>query len=234
MQKLTGSPDNYIEYFKHSPIFENLSGEEIESFLKNSRYILYKINSKEKIPIDASCLIITLSGELITYVISESGNKRVVDVFTPENPLIPTFDVKVFSTVGVCAKKPSIALQLARDSFMSVNPSVLLIQHTIMKNILNEFYAMSSVIIEHLVCLSETTARDKVVSYIAKLYTEQKQLTLTLPFDRNHIADYLQMDTSTLARELKRLKLDNIIDYENKTITVKNLDGIYTKTQHSF
>lgn len=234
MQKLTGSPDNYIEYFKHSPLFENLSGEEIELFLKNSRYILYKLNSKEEIPIDTSCLIFTLSGALATYAISEDGNKRVVNLSLPETPMIPTYDMKTLYSVGVYAKRASIALQLARESFMNVNPPILIIQHTIQKNILKQFFIMSTVIMEHQICLTETTARERIMHYIAELYKEQKQQTVTLPFDRNSLADYLQIDISTLARELKRLKADNLIDYSNRSITLKNPEILHFKTQHSF
>ena len=222
MTRLTGSPDNYIDYFRRSPIFDGLSGEEIELFLKNSKYELYRLNSQEEVPLTKGCSIFTLSGALSTYVTSEDGDRRLINMSLPDNPLIPIYDVKPLYTVSVCAKRASIALVLSRSSFMETNPSLLLIQHTIQRNVLAQFYIMSTVIMEKAICVTETSARGKIMQYIGMLCKEQNSLTVTLPLTRSDLADHLQMDKSTLARELKQMKTDNIIDYDKKSITLKN------------
>lgn len=66
-------------------------------------------------------------------------------------------------------------------------------------------------------CLIMPTIRDKVLTYLTKVMRETGTETFTIPFDREAMAEYLDVDRSALSRELAWMKRDGLIDfYRNK------------------
>jgi CRP-like cAMP-binding protein len=66
-------------------------------------------------------------------------------------------------------------------------------------------------------CLIMPTIRDKVLTYLTRVMRETGTETFTIPFDREAMAEYLDVDRSALSRELAWMKRDGLIDfYRNK------------------
>ncbi len=65
-----------------------------------------------------------------------------------------------------------------------------------------------------------SAAKGKIIKYLRKLMNKQNSNALTIPFTRQELADHLQMDISTLMRELKNLQNENALKYEGKCITI--------------
>lgn len=66
-------------------------------------------------------------------------------------------------------------------------------------------------------CLIMPTIRDKVLTYLTRVMRETGTETFTIPFDREAMAEYLDVDRSALSRELAWMRRDGLIDfYRNK------------------
>jgi CRP-like cAMP-binding protein len=66
-------------------------------------------------------------------------------------------------------------------------------------------------------CLIMPTIRDKVLTYLTRVMRETGTETFNIPFDREAMAEYLDVDRSALSRELAWMKRDGLIDfYRNK------------------
>lgn len=66
-------------------------------------------------------------------------------------------------------------------------------------------------------CLIMPTIRDKVLTYLTRVMRETGTEAFTIPFDREAMAEYLDVDRSALSRELAWMKRDGLIDfYRNK------------------
>lgn len=66
-------------------------------------------------------------------------------------------------------------------------------------------------------CLIMPTIRDKVLTYLTKVCCESKARIVRIPFNREAMAGYLNVDRSALSRELARMKREGLIDfYKNK------------------
>ena len=57
------------------------------------------------------------------------------------------------------------------------------------------------------------TIRRKVMSYLNSLSLKTKSRELLIPFDRQQMADYLNVDRSALSKELSAMKDEGIIDF---------------------
>jgi CRP-like cAMP-binding protein len=74
-------------------------------------------------------------------------------------------------------------------------------------------------------CLIKPTVREKVLTYLIKVATTQKNRTLTVPFDRSAMAEYLNVDRSALSRELSRMRKDGLIDFYKNNFRLLHVEG---------
>lgn len=60
---------------------------------------------------------------------------------------------------------------------------------------------------------SSKTIRGRLMSYFSQQVSLQKSDIITIPFDRQQLADYLGVDRSALSKELGKMKRDGLLDY---------------------
>jgi CRP-like cAMP-binding protein len=74
--------------------------------------------------------------------------------------------------------------------------------------------------------LSLDNLRAKICFYLYEEYKKQNSLKLTLPMNRNALAQSLGIQRPSLSRELSNMKNDGIIDFNKNIIEIKNLNSI--------
>lgn len=62
--------------------------------------------------------------------------------------------------------------------------------------------------------LSRRSIREKLLSYLSQQAQRQKSSEITIPFNRQELADFLCVERSALSRELSAMARAGIIDYE--------------------
>ena len=62
--------------------------------------------------------------------------------------------------------------------------------------------------------VSHRSTREKVLAYLAEVARETGKNEFTIPFDRQGLADYLEVDRSGLSAELSKLKKEGLMEYE--------------------
>lgn len=67
--------------------------------------------------------------------------------------------------------------------------------------------------------------RDKLIVYICSRNLCDN--TITLPFNRQDLADHLAVDRSALSRELGNMKRDGLIDFDKNKLYILNKDILY-------
>ena len=71
---------------------------------------------------------------------------------------------------------------------------------------------------EHLEILSQRTTREKLTAYFAVLAAKNKSPYFTLPFSQTSLADYICVDRSAMARELRRMAEEGLIEIDRRNI----------------
>ena len=66
--------------------------------------------------------------------------------------------------------------------------------------------------------LSQRTIREKLLCYFNQLACQSKSSCFRLPFTMVDLADYLSIDRSAMTRELKRMKEDQLVEMDKKTV----------------
>lgn len=68
---------------------------------------------------------------------------------------------------------------------------------------------------------SPKTIRGRLLSYFSQQVSVQGSNRIIIPFDRQQLADYLNLDRSALSKELGKMKKDGLIEYNKNTFEIK-------------
>ncbi len=64
------------------------------------------------------------------------------------------------------------------------------------------------------------TIRGRVMSYLSEQAELQHSSQVTIPFDRQQMADYLELDRSALSKELGRMRRDGLLEFRKNVFTL--------------
>lgn len=68
---------------------------------------------------------------------------------------------------------------------------------------------------------SSKTIRGRLFSYFSHQVSAQGCNKIVIPFDRQQLADYLNLDRSALSKELGKMRNDGLIEYNKNTFVIK-------------
>lgn len=66
------------------------------------------------------------------------------------------------------------------------------------------------------------TIRDRLLAYLSFLEFRQGSRTLTVPFNRQQLADYLSVDRSALSKEIGKMQKDGILKVRKNIFVIKS------------
>ena len=69
--------------------------------------------------------------------------------------------------------------------------------------------------------ITPKSLRERVMVYLSQESVKQGCRTVTVPFNRQQMADYLSVDRSALSAELSRMQRDGVISYEKNRCTIQ-------------
>lgn len=126
------------------------------------------------------------------YVAPESGT-LLNDVIAVEDSAVFFFDVKrVISTCSSACRFHTMVVQ-------------------------NLFFAISEKnrgLVQKMDYMSRRTTREKLLSYLSEEAKKQNSASITLPFNRQQLADYLSVDRSAMSNELCKMRDEGILEFE--------------------
>lgn len=70
---------------------------------------------------------------------------------------------------------------------------------------------------------SAKTIRGRVMAYLNSLAIQKNRTEFDIPFDRQQMADYLNVERTALSKELGRMKRDGLIDYHKQHFVLLTL-----------
>ncbi|WP_417027705.1 Crp/Fnr family transcriptional regulator, partial [Baileyella intestinalis] len=61
--------------------------------------------------------------------------------------------------------------------------------------------------------LSSKSVRDKILAYLNNVRLQKGANEFDIPFDRQQLADFLNIERTALSKELSRMKSEGLIEY---------------------
>ena len=140
------------------------------------------------------------------------GNKTILDSLGEGKVFAETYALtKIPLMVDVVATQDSKILLLQTDSLSSAQDAFSKI---IIQNLLAISMTKNLHLSQRIFHTSSKTIRGRLLSYLSSQVPRgTPNAEFDIPFDRQQLADYLEVDRSALSAELSKMKADGLIDY---------------------
>lgn len=119
--------------------------------------------------------------------------------------------------VSVVADEDSQVLLLDSRRISTCCSNVCEFHNRVIFNLLRLVATKNLVLHQKIQITSKRTTREKLMAYLLSQAKLQNSSTFTIPYDRQALADYLEVDRSGLSAEISKLRREGILECEKST-----------------
>ena len=163
-------------------------------------------------------LVILTKGSVRGEMIDYSGRLIKVEDIAAPRAIAPLF---LFGEenrypVEVTANEPTEDIELPKSSVLSLFRK----NEQFLENYMNLSANYARTLSDKLFFMSFKTIRQKLASYLLRLYKQQQQAHITLDRSQQELSDYFGVSRPSLARELAHMQEDGLLIADRKHITI--------------
>lgn len=215
----------HFEVLRKCPLFDGIEDENLAAMLGclGTKEITYKKGDTvlaEGAP--AKYLGIVLIGKVQIERVDYYGNRSILTTVEPSRVFGEVFACAGLDTMPVAvvaAEETSVLLIDARRITQSCTNSCSFHSRMIF-NLLGIVAGKNLVFHQKIEITSKRSTREKLMTYLLLFAKSCGSSTFTIPFDRQELADYLEVERSGLSAEISRLRSEKIIDCHRSTFVL--------------
>ncbi|WP_077533839.1 Crp/Fnr family transcriptional regulator [Massiliimalia massiliensis] len=217
----------YFDILKKSPLFFGLSDQEIESMLQclRGKQAAYKKNESVFLAgSPAGEIGVVLEGRVEVSRSDLFGNRAMLAKLSPGELFGEAFACAEVDTlpVDVVSADQSILLLINYRRILSVCPSACTFHSRFVENMLKILARKNLYLNGKIEVLSARTIRDKLTAYLNAQALKESSRCVTLPFNRQELADYLSVDRSAMSREISAMQRDGLIRVSGRQFWIQD------------
>ena len=211
------------ELLLKSPLFAGFTAEELNSLLAEGN-CFEKTFLKDELILHAGetveSLGIVTEGRVQIEKNDFWGNKSVLDCLGKNQVFAETYALSRNEPLMVDVT----ALENTRVLFINLVKSAFSPLITKLKlNLLTVSSRKNLILSRRISCTSPKSVRGRLLSFLSFQSTEKKSVSFDISFNRQQLADYLNVDRSAMCAELSRMQKDGLIEYEHNHFVLKNV-----------
>lgn len=215
----------YYEILNKCPLFRGIEEAELASVLEclNAGTAIYKKNElifMEGSP--AKFVGIVLSGGVRIIKEDYFGNRSIVSRYGPGELFGESFACAGTEVlpVSVAAAFDSEIMMIDCRRITRTCSHSCEFHNRIIFNLLKTVAEKNLEFNRKIEITSKRTTREKLMSYLMYEAKNNRSNSFTIPFDRQELADYLEVDRSGLSAEISRLRKEGIIECSRSRFTL--------------
>lgn len=177
----------------------------------------YKNNTIREAEETCSWVDIVVSGVVIAYVLSESGNETTMFEFKP-GTIIGANLILIGGVypLSFYSKEETVIISISKGGVEE-----LLHDYDFTIKFFKALSVNSQNLNKKVFMFHKKTIRENLLEYFNNQILIQKSTTFTLPISKKQLADYLGVQRQSLFRELKNMKDEGVILINNREITLE-------------
>lgn len=207
------------------PLFADITGDELDRMLtcldaRAERFDRHATILGEGEP--AGRMGILLSGAAHIERVDYVGNRSILSRIAPGEVFAEAFACANVSTmpVSVMAETDCIALLLDGRHVMQTCSRHCAHHRRLIFNLMRSLADKALDFHRKLEVISHRSTRDKLMAYLSLEAQRAGSRSFTIPFDRQALADYLEVDRSGLSVEISRLRREGVLESERNQFTL--------------
>jgi CRP-like cAMP-binding protein len=157
---------------------------------------------------------IVLSGKVQISQVDYYGNRSILSYFKPSEVFAEAFACAQIQAlpVLVSASEPSEIMLIDCDHILHTCSNQCGFHQQLIYNLMKDL-AQNTISFHHRIDItSKRTTREKLLAYLYQAAKEAGSSRFDIPFDRQELADYLEVDRSGLSAEISKLRAEGIIE----------------------
>lgn len=223
-------------FIRETVIFKNMNDDEFDSVLKFLD-VYEKFYSKGEIIFSAGDITnrmgLVIEGSITVQSNDMWGNRNILN-FVESGEFFGEVYAMLNDTpmlVDVIANENCRILFMKIENlknFETVTKSwILKLMHNLLILAINKNLHLSN----RMFHTSPKTIRGKITAFLNTISLQKNIKEFDIPFNRQQLADYLNIDRSALSKELSKMKNDNLIDFRKNHFIIKKPEKNYNKNK---
>lgn len=207
----------YFEILQKCPLFFNVTSESLTSLLPCLGAKVVSFDKKYTVFTEgkpAKYIGIVLSGSVQTVANDYYGNRSIIATAEASELIGETFacaDVDSIP-VSVVADEPCEIMFIECARILTPCTNACGFHSQMIFNLMKNLAKKNISFHERIEVTSKRTTRDKLLAYLMLRAKISGSNSFDIPFDRQELADYLEVDRSGLSAEIGKMKKEGIID----------------------
>lgn len=215
----------YYDILRKCRLFDGISDEELDKLLVCLGAKVEKFGKKYTIiseGMPAKQIGIMLSGSAQMIQIDYYGNRSIVSGVAAS---------EVFCESFACAEVEAVPVTIVANEsceVMLIDSSRILhscsnacgFHQMLILNLMKDLASKNLMFHQKLEVTSKRTTREKLMAYLMLQAKNKGSSEFTIPFNRQELADYLEVDRSGLSSEISKLRNEGVLTCERNSFTL--------------
>lgn len=209
--------EKFLNILQKCPLFYGISDSDLLRMLTCLGARVMHFDRKYTVAREGSTaryIGVVLSGSVEVSEMDYYGNRSMLAVSQPGDAF-----GEAFACAGVPSLPVTVTAREACDIMLLDSEHIL---HTcenncgfhnrLIYNLMRDLAEKTVLFHERIEITSKRTTRDKLLAYLLAASRRAGSASFTIPFDRQQLADYLEVDRSGLSAEISKLRREGILD----------------------
>ncbi len=207
----------YLEILKKCPLFFGITDEELLPLLGCLGARVEHFDKKYTVFFEGSpggYIGIVLSGSVQVITLDYYGNRSIIAESGVPDMVGEAFACAELDTmpVTVVATEPSDVMLINSDRVLHCCSNACRFHQQMIFNLMKNLATKNIMLHKRLEVTSKRTTREKLLTFLDFESKKAGSNSFRIPFDRQELADYLEVERSGLSTEIGKLKKEGIID----------------------
>ena len=207
----------YSEILKKCPLFEGIEEDHMMQMLGCLGAKVEHFDKKQSVITEgepATNIGIVISGAVQVEQIDYYGNRNILSNIPPAQVFAEAFacaEVRAIP-VTVIANEPSEIMLINCNHILHTCENNCGFHQQLIFNLMRDLASKTILFHQRIEITSKRTTRDKLLAYLMLMSKEKNSNRFDIPFDRQELADFLEVERSGLSVEIGKLKREGILD----------------------
>ena len=204
-------------FIKKCPLFDKINDKELHIIL-NSRYTNVRNFTKNQVIIaegeETNHIGIVLSGAVQIVRNDYYGNRSIITHIKPQQIFAEVFafaEIRAMpvNVISTCKSRIMlIDLKNLLNDFIDGNAIYAKLTNNLLRLITKKNLKLN----EKIEIISKRTTREKIMAFLISQSKLNQSKTFTIPYDRQGLADFLEVDRSAMSAEISKLREEGILE----------------------
>ena len=198
------------------PLFQGIRAEDLSGMLGCLQTRLLSLKKGQAVFREGDTTVsigIVLTGSLLLTREDYDGNRSIVARAAPKEMFGESYALSDGAplAVTVTAEEDSQVLLLDSRRIAGCCANACSFHNQLIFNLLRIVATKNLVLHQKIQITAQRTTREKLMAYLTVQAKQQGSRSFTIPFDRQGLADYLEVDRSGLSAEISKLRKEGVL-----------------------